>query len=166
MRLFIGLLINLLASPIFGSTPIVYGKQATVLVFVASQCPCTDPHRKEIHSLTQQHTKPNIAFYAIFSNKKEARVSAERFMKQTEWSFPFVIDARGELVKKYGAKITPEVFLLNAKQEIVYRGAIDDSVPNLGQIKNPHLRTALTQLVNGKTIDPKSTSPYGCYIVR
>lgn len=142
------------------------GKKGTILIFVASHCPCSDPHRLLIQSLAQTYKNDGVAFYAIFSNKGENRELAKRFMKQNGWNFDFVIDQNGKLMKNYQAKITPEAFLLNPKGEILYRGAIDDSVSNMGQIKNPYLKTALVQLLSGKKIDPRETPPYGCYIVR
>lgn len=142
------------------------GKKGTIFIFVASHCPCSDPHRLLIQSLVQQYREKGVSFQAVFSNKNESQELAKRFMKQNGWDFDFVIDQNGKVMKNYQAKITPEAFLLNPKGEILYRGAIDDSVSNMGQIKNPYLKTALVQFLSGKKIDPRETPPYGCYIVR
>lgn len=140
--------------------------RATVLLFVASHCPCSDPHRLLVQSLVHDYQRQGVKFYAIFSNRGETKELTGRFMHQTGWKFPWIIDRDGVLKERYQASLTPEAFLLDAKGKVVYRGAIDDSVPNLGQIQNPYLKTALVQLLERKTIDPKSTPPYGCYIVR
>lgn len=142
------------------------GQKATILIFVGSHCPCADPHRLLVQSLVQQHASKKVLFHAVFSNKEETPELAKRFMKQTGWNFSWTVDKNGELQKKYQAKITPEVFLLNAGGAVVYRGAIDDSVENMGRIQHPYLKTALEQLLADKKIGPASTTPTGCYIVR
>lgn len=87
-------------------------------------------------------------------------------MHQTGWEFSWILDRDGKIREKYQAKVTPEAFLLDSKGKVVYHGAIDDSVQNLGQVKNPFLKTALEQLLSGQPVHPASTPPYGCYIVR
>jgi len=139
---------------------------ATVLIFVASRCPCAEPHRLLVQSMVHNYGGQGVKFYAVFSNKGETKELAKRFMRQTGWEFPWIIDRDGKIMSQFGAKLTPEAILTDSKNRIVYRGAIDDSVPNLGQIKNPYLKTALVQLFEGKQVEPKSTPPYGCYIIR
>lgn len=138
--------------------------KATVLIFVGSHCPCSDPHRQSVSSLVQKYEESGVKFYAIFSNKGETKELAERFMRNSGWNFSPILDSNGKWMKKYGAKLTPEVFLLDAKETVAYHGAIDDSVLNVGQIQHPYLQTALEQLLSGQKIFPKETKAYGCYI--
>jgi len=145
---------------------ISFGKKATILLFVASRCPCTDPHRLLIQSLVKEYQNKGVRFYAIFSNREETKELASRFMQQTGWNFPWLIDHDGKMKEKFDAKVTPEAFLIDERGKIAYRGAIDDSIFNLGRIEKPYLKTALLQLLDGKKTFPSSATPYGCIIVR
>jgi hypothetical protein len=79
---------------------------------------------------------------------------------------PYVIDSTNRWVKKFGAKKTPEVFLTDAKGRTVYSGPIDDSVENLGQVKNAFLKNALLELTEGQPISLPRAEGSGCWIVR
>ena len=66
------------------------------------------------------------------------------------------------------ATITPEVVLMSEKGKLIYRGAIDDWVTDLGKNKlrpeKEYLRLAVTQYINHQPISIKKTKPKGCYI--
>lgn len=49
---------------------------------------------------------------------------------------------------------------------LVYKGAIDDSVDNSKDVKEPWLKNAILALTNGTKIDPNSTRQLGCSIKR
>ena len=115
---------------IFGWTSPSFGKNGTILLFVASHCPCSDPHRLLVQSLFKEYQSKGVQFYAVFSNKEENKELASRFMKQTGWIFPWLIDHDGKIKERFDAKVTPEAFLIDEKEKIIYRGAIDDSIFN------------------------------------
>jgi hypothetical protein len=66
------------------------------------------------------------------------------------------------------AKITPEVILLNDKNILVYKGAVDDLLIGLGKRKlkatNEYLKNAIAQSINHKAVTIKRTRAVGCKI--
>lgn len=142
------------------------GERATILIFVASHCPCTDAHRQHVRRLIEQYGGRGVQFYTVFSNSDETSDRIDHFMRGVGWEATPLLDRDGGRMTRYGAKTTPHAFLLDPTGEVRYHGAIDDSVQNMGQIINPYLRTALEQLLTGVMVSPVATTPYGCYIVR
>ena len=50
--------------------------------------------------------------------------------------------------------------------ELIYKGAIDDSVDKAADVKDPYLIDAINAHLKGKKIDPNSTRQLGCSIKR
>ena len=74
-------------------------------------------------------------------------------------------DPENKIADYFGARRTPEVFLLDAERVLRYAGAIDDSRKE--PTKN-HLEAALAMVIAGKDIPKasKKTRAIGCTIKR
>ena len=77
----------------------------------------------------------------------------------------YLLDESGEVGKTYGAKVTPEMYVIDASGVLVYHGAIDDKKStNPGDIagaKN-YVAAALDEVLAGKPVSTPKTDPYGC----
>ncbi len=140
--------------------------KGTVYFFLGSLCPCTDAHKHSIMELMSLAPKKGVKLVAVFPNKGEAVELVEHFFKGIAFKLPYIIDSTNRLVKKFGAKKTPEVFLVNEKGKIVYSGPIDDSVENLGRVKNAFLKNAVLELASGRPVSLPRAEGSGCWIVR
>lgn len=78
----------------------------------------------------------------------------------------YVLDENHVLADAFGALTTPHVFLFNENMELIYRGAIDDSVDSSKDVKEAYLKNAIRAHLEGKKIDPDSTRQLGCSIKR
>jgi peroxiredoxin len=78
-----------------------------------------------------------------------------------------LIDAAGVVGKAYGAVVTPQMFVIGPKGEIVYSGAISDnptmSAKDARAARN-YVRAALEDLAAGRKIAVPSTRPFGCTV--
>ena len=75
-----------------------------------------------------------------------------------------------KLTKRLDAKTTPEVFILNDKNKILYQGAIDNLYYDIGK-KRPeasifYLKDALNSIINKQKITIQKTEAIGCDIER
>lgn len=79
--------------------------------------------------------------------------------------FPFLFDKTQEAAKAYTAVATPDFFLFDENQKLVYRGQFDDSRPGNGKpVTGKDLREAMNALLAGGEI-PKGQKPsFGCSI--
>ncbi|MEM1071286.1 MAG: redoxin domain-containing protein [Planctomycetota bacterium] len=78
--------------------------------------------------------------------------------------YPILLDESGEVGKAYGAKRTPEMFIIDGEGIIRYHGPIDSN-PSARTIGENYLQLAITQLVNGESeIITPDNDIYGCSV--
>jgi len=78
----------------------------------------------------------------------------------------YVLDEKHLLADAFGALTTPHVFLFDANMNLIYKGAIDDSVDNASSVRDAYLLNAIKNHVSGNPIKPNSTKQLGCSIKR
>jgi len=76
-----------------------------------------------------------------------------------------LIDKNSFLADKLGATRTPEVYFVDAKNTLLYHGAIDNDRTG-NKITDKYLRTAFDSSLAGKKIEKTSTAAFGCTIKR
>jgi len=78
-----------------------------------------------------------------------------------------VLDPAGTAGRKFSAKTTPHMFIIDEEQTLVYQGAIDDNrsarKSTVAGAKN-YVTAALADLENGVKVAESDTAPYGCSI--
>jgi peroxiredoxin len=80
---------------------------------------------------------------------------------------PILLDETGVTGKAYGATNTPNLFIIDAAGNLVYRGAIDNSRDGEGQSPEGgtlinYVDTALDDLAAKRAVKTSETKPYGC----
>jgi thiol-disulfide isomerase/thioredoxin len=140
-----------------------------VYVFVAETCPICQFYTKKIREINKEYTSSEIIF--VYPNKLSSEESIKKFHKKYKLDFDYIIDTDLELVNKFNAEITPEVFVYNESQDSVYyQGRIDDFYYKLGkrraQIKSDDLIHALNSIRDKKKIEIPQTKAVGCFITK
>ncbi len=134
-----------------------------VLVFLSTECPICIKYTRTLIELSK--TYPEVAWVGVF-NRWEDSSAVRTFIKEYNLPFSVVLDQRHDLIQQLGARVTPEVFLLNKKAQILYHGAIDNWFFDLGKrrsvITENYLDDALIAVRAGKPVAVKSTKPVGC----
>ena len=140
-------------------------KSATVIVFLATQCPAVTEYVDRITALVEAYDDKKVQFIGINSNKQETVAEILEYNKKHGFQFPVLKDPENKIADYFGARRTPEVFLLDAERVLRYAGAIDDSRKE--PTKN-HLEAALAMVIAGKDIPKasKKTRAIGCTIKR
>jgi peroxiredoxin len=79
----------------------------------------------------------------------------------------YLIDESGATGRAYGAKRTPEMYVINADGILVYHGAIDDKKSvdpaDIATAKN-FVAAAIEETLAGKPVSTPETEAYGCSI--
>jgi peroxiredoxin len=117
-----------------------------------------------IAALARKHAD-TLAVVAINVNtgKDDALPAMTERAAKKGFPFAYLYDPTQEIARKYGAKNTPEVFLLDKDRKVVYTGAFDDKAT--GEVKGRYLEDAVAALAAGKAASPAETSPAaGCAI--
>lgn len=76
----------------------------------------------------------------------------------------YLLDAKQEVVRQFGAERTPHVYVLDRNLKVRYIGAIDDSPQNEEDVKINYVASAIKAIENGKEPEPSFTKAIGCSI--
>ena len=146
-----------------------------VLEWLNHECPFVKKHYSggDMQKLQKEYTAKGVVWLSIISSapgKQGHRTGpqAEADTKDKNAAPTAVLlDPSGEVGKKYDAKTTPEMFVLDKEGKIIYAGAIDsikstDSA-DIAKAEN-HVRQALDAALAGKAIPTPQTKPYGCSV--
>ena len=140
-------------------------KSATAVLFLATQCPIATDYAERIVALVKAYETQNVQFIGINSNKQEKIEEISEYSEKHGFEFPVLKDPENKIADYFGARRTPEVFLLDPERILRYAGAIDNSP------KEPtkhYLQDALDLIIAGKDIPKpsKKTRAVGCTIKR
>ena len=141
-------------------------KQAAVFVFLAPDCPLSQSYAATLNDLRMQYARNGIEFYGVF---EEAAV-VQDFTANYKIEFPVLIDHDFRLADFFSATKTPEAFVVDSSGHTVYKGAIDNRAPELGQqravITEHYVRDALGSVLLHQEIRVKQSNAVGCFIER
>ncbi len=148
-----------------------------LVIFSCNSCPFVVGNEKtegwegrynELFDLSQEN---KIGMVLVNSNEAK-RETADSFIRMKErskkmnYKANYILDKNNKLADAFGASTTPHVFLFNKDLKLVYKGAIDDAVSSKKEVKEKWLYDALSNLGQGKKINPSTTRNSGCSIKR
>ena len=143
-------------------------KPLNLFVFLSPECPLCKNYTTVLNKISQDFSRDSFVIIGIVSGKSYSPEEVNSFKKEFSVDFQLFVDPAKKLTNYLKATITPEVVLINEKGKLIYRGAIDDWVTDLGKNKlrpeKEYLRLAVTQYINHQPISIKKTKPKGCYI--
>jgi peroxiredoxin len=144
------------------------GAAATVVVFTCNHCPYALAWHDRIASVARDYADRGVRVLAINSNDAERyprdsyEAMVERVSKE-DWPMPYLHDQSQEVAHAYGAKTTPDVFLLDEQGRLRYRGAPDEDYDDPSK-DAAWLRVALDAVLSDRPPEPAETDPVGCSI--
>jgi peroxiredoxin len=144
------------------------GAQATAVIFTCNHCPYALAWHDRIVDVARDYTNRGVRILAINSNDS-ARYPADSYeamqerVRKEDWPLPYLHDESQAVARAYGAKTTPDVFVIDSEGRLRYRGApdADHSDPSLNAA---WLRAALDAVLEGRDPDPAETEPVGCSV--
>jgi len=90
----------------------------------------------------------------------------QQHYKEKSYGGAYLLDVGNVVADAFGARTTPHVFLFDKNGKLAYKGAIDDSVGSAAGVKEPWVHNAISNMAEGKAIDPTVTRNIGCSIKR
>jgi hypothetical protein len=121
-----------------------------------------------LNRLNDKYKGKKIAFYGVFAGRTTDAAELKTFARTYKINFELFLDEKKNLANCLGAKITPEVFLVSAENEILYKGSIDNWLIEPGQKRNNitehYLEDALQEISTGNEVKIKAAQAKGCLI--
>jgi len=139
--------------------------KAIVVMFIATKCPVSNAYNERMVKLYDDYESKGVAFFGINSNKAEDSEDCEEHAEENGFQFPVLKDPNNKIADKYDAQVTPEIYVVNAKREVLYHGRIDNSQRE-DNVENQDLRNALDEILSGKEVKVADTKAFGCTIKR
>lgn len=143
---------------------------ALVVAFICNHCPFVQLIREELARFGREYASRGVAMVAINANDfaKYSGDTPEKMQAEIDefgYTFPYVYDESQEVAKAYRAACTPEFYLFDAEQKLVYRGRFDAATPGNGlPVTGEELRAAVDALLAGNAPDPEQKPGIGCNI--
>ncbi|MEA3148946.1 MAG: hypothetical protein QOI53_4622 [Verrucomicrobiota bacterium] len=146
-----------------------------VLEWYQPDCPFVRKHYRSgnMQALQKEYTAKGVTWLSIDSSapgeegnypaSKLNEISAQDSAARTA----LLLDPSGEVGRLYGAKTTPDMYVIDPSGILVYKGAIDNKrSTDLADVKTAtnYVKVALEAVMAGKTVATTATQPYGCSV--
>jgi peroxiredoxin len=146
------------------------GAPALLVIFMCNHCPYVLHVADELSRLAAEYQAKGVAIVGINANDSTVYPSdsPEQMVHEAEqrgYVFPYLYDETQEVAKAYRAACTPDFFLFDKEQRLVYRGQMDESRPKSDTVPTGRdLRAALDALLAGRDVPSEQRPSLGCNI--
>ena len=141
------------------------GKNGTVLIFIAVQCPVSNGYNERMEKLAQDYKARGVNVIGINANTTESAAEVKAHAQQNNLTFPILKDDGSKIADMLGATRTPEAYFLDVNNKLLYHGRIDNS-RDITQVKSNELRDAIEAVLSGKPVAKTTANAFGCSIKR
>jgi peroxiredoxin len=146
-------------------------KNGLLVMFSCNTCPYVVKNQSRTVEISQYATEKNVGVVLVNSNEAmrsgdDSFEAMKAYAKSQGYKWHYVVDEKSAVADAFGANRTPETFLFNAEGKLVYHGAIDDNPQDAGSVSRKHLKEAIDETVNGKTVSVQTSRSVGCTIKR
>ena len=139
-------------------------------MFICNHCPFVKHVNQQIVQISKDYQNSGIKLIAISSNDiinypDDSPSEMKKVAIKENFTFPYLYDETQTIAKNYDAACTPDFFIFNSSNKLVYRGQLDDSRPgNNITVTGGDIRNALESLINFEEINPVQKPSIGCNI--
>ncbi len=143
---------------------------ALVVVFMCNHCPFVKHLAPELANFGRDCQAKGVAVVGISSNDVSTHPedSPEQMIHEVEergYTFAYLYDDTQDVAKAYRAACTPDFYVFDKDQALVYRGQFDDSRPDSGiPVTGADLRSAVDAALAGNPIPEPQKPSIGCNI--
>lgn len=153
-----------------------YKSPVLAIVFISNHCPASQLYESRIKAIASDYAARGVTLLAIAPNGPAAVSPRElnysdvddsfEAMKiraeHRKFNFAYLYDGETQSVShQYGPKVTPHLFVFDARRKLVYEGRIDDHMQQ-AKARTHDARNALDQLLAGKPVTVSHTPVFGC----
>jgi peroxiredoxin len=141
-----------------------------VVVFLANHCPMVGFNEDRIIDLANDYKGKNVKVVGISCSgapgvKSQDDIPAIKTrVKEKGYNYLYAYDESGKVGKAYGAKVTPEFFVLDKARNVVYMGALDNNPRDESKVSKKYVRDAIDATLSGKAVEKSETKAAGCPI--
>ena len=146
-----------------------------VLEWLNHGCPFVMKHYDSgnMQKLQKEYTGKDVVWLSVVSSApgKQGHMSpAETNQAKEEKgsaATAILIDGDGTVGRLYGARVTPELYIIDPEGALIYAGAIDNKKsvdPTDVEGATNYVKQALDEAMAGQPVSTSKTEPYGCSV--
>ncbi len=110
------------------------GAPALLVAFICNHCPYVKHVRHELARLGKEYQAKGVAVVGISANDVTTHPDDSPRMMAREkaevgYTFPYLYDESQQVAHAYNAACTPDFYVFDKDQKLVYRGQLDGSRP-------------------------------------
>ncbi len=145
-------------------------KPALLVMFLCNHCPYVKHLADTLAQFTDEYLAKGVAIVGINSNDvaNYPADSPEQMVAEAEmrgYRFPYLYDETQEVAKAYHAACTPDFYVFDGGQRLIYRGQFDSSRPDSSTpVTGADVRAALDAVLAGRTPSAEQRPSIGCNI--
>jgi peroxiredoxin len=146
------------------------GTKALLVMFICEHCPFVKHVQDELARIGHVYLSQGLGIVAISANDvshypQDAPEHLAAMAQHLNLNYPILYDETQSVAKSYQAACTPDFFLFDAGQCLVYRGQLDDSRPgNDKPVTGNDLRAAIAATLEGTPVIADQKPSIGCNI--
>ncbi len=146
-------------------------KAGLLVMFSCNTCPWVIRNQSRTKEICTYAQSKGIGVILLNSNEGDRHGgdsydAMQLYAKEQSYNWYYVVDKKSEVADAFGADRTPECFLFDGNNKLVYHGAIDDNPQSAQKVSRHHLKEALNELLAGKEVSVKKSRSVGCNIKR
>jgi peroxiredoxin len=146
-----------------------YKGKIVVLEWFQPSCPvCVAQYKEDgaCRVTSDKLSKDGIVWLLVNSteaNNPDSKVEDnKKFFEGVKTTRTVLFDSDGKVGMAYGAKTTPHCYVIDAKGNLAYRGAIHNAMEKDAKEKVNYVEAAVAELKAGKPVTKADTKSYGC----
>lgn len=146
------------------------GQNGTVIVFMCNHCPYVIHVLPKLVEVSDKYMSKGINFIGINPNDivsypEDSPENMVKLIEKFKINFPYLFDETQEIARKYDAACTPDFYVYDKNDKLVYHARFDASRPNSGiPTTGEDLTKALDYVMEQKQIDFPQYNSIGCSI--
>ncbi len=143
--------------------------ELVVVAFLAVDCPLVRLYAGTLADLADEFGSQGVAFLGVDSHLVDTQEAMAHFVRTAGINFPLLRDPNQRVADLFGARRTPEIFVLDRQRAVRYQGRVDDRYGYEHRRDVPRrsdLRAAIEALLAGDEVSAPYTEAPGCLIGR
>lgn len=140
-----------------------------LVVFMCNHCPYVKAQTEELKDLCDEFS--SIAFVGINPNVEthpdDTVEKMEDFVEENDLdknNFYYLADPSQEVAEEYGAKCTPDPFLLDWRHRLYYHGRLNDRMSPDQEVTQREMKQAIDDLLKRRDPPQEQKPSQGCSI--
>lgn len=140
-----------------------------LVVFMCNHCPYVKAQVEELRKLNQGF--PSVAIVGINPNAEthpgDSVDKMQEFVEQNDLDsehFYYLVDQEQKVAESYGAKCTPDPFLLDWRHRLYYHGRLNDRMSPDQEVEEREMKSIIEDMLKRRELPEQHKPSQGCSI--